>query len=475
MAYKKVKTLSSGLSLYYNSATGDYEVRSQKSNFKTYNDSKSETVVFKNGVFQPGQSLDADGNPTLTQEEIDEIQKSIYDIQKKIGVTATATLPPDYKQTEADAEKAAKEWKASQTNDSPGGEFKSKVKSGSSDTLLKSFGTMKYPIDADYGNTQDYIIITQYTYSPVRKDLFSGEVDADGKPKAKIFSNITSGVARENPKKDLINMVKLPIPNGLVDSNGVSWGEDRMNALAAAAAGAVSQVVNKDNVQGLMTNPLQTIGKEVGETAGQIGGGIGGIGKAFQDLAKNDSMANLASATLGSTILNRMGVNMSAESILARGQGVVPNSNLELLFRGPNLRKFGFSWRMSPRSKEEALMVNKIIRSFKQGMAAKKVSPESGTGASFFLGTPNIFDIHFKTGGGKFIDGLFRVKTSACTTTEVNYTDGAGQWSAYDDGQPTSINLTLAFEELEPIYNTDYSETPLGDGLDPVPDTSIGY
>jgi hypothetical protein len=33
----------------------------------------------------------------------------------------------------------------------------------------------------------------------------------------------------------------------------------------------------------------------------------------------------------------------------------------------------------------------------------------------------------------------------------------------------------LDFEELEPIYNTDYSEDPLGDGLDPVPDTSIGY
>ncbi len=163
---------------------------------------------------------------------------------------------------------------------------------------------MKYPIDADYGNTQDYIIITQYTYSP-----------------AKIFSNITSGVARDNPKKDLINMVKLPIPNDLRDGNGVSWGEDRMNAIAAAAAGAVSQVVNKDNIQGLMTNPLQTIGAEAGQTLNQVKDGLGGIGKAFQDLSKNDSMANLASATLGSTILNRMGVNMSAESILARGQG----------------------------------------------------------------------------------------------------------------------------------------------------------
>ena len=106
-------------------------------------------------------------------------------------------------------------------------------------------------------------------------------------------------------------------------------------------------------------------------------------------------------------------------------------------------------------------------------MSAKKLSPTSG-GASFFLGTPNIFDLQFKTGGGQLIDGLFRIKTSACTNTAVSYTDGA-QWSAYDDGQPTSINLTLAFEELEPVYDTDYSETPLGAGLQKVSDTSIGY
>ena len=166
---------------------------------------------------------------------------------------------------------------------------------------------------------------------------------------------------------------------------------------------------------------------------------------------------------------------MYKRQILARGQGIVPNKNLELLFRGPTLRTFDFTWRMSPRSKEEALLVNKIIRSFKQGMAAKKISPDSG-GASFFLGTPNVFEVHFKTGDNQFIDGLFRIKTSACTGTSVNYTDGA-QWSAYDDGQPTSVTLTLGFEELEPIYNTDYSEDPLGaeGSLESVPDTSIGY
>ena len=88
----------------------------------------------------------------------------------------------------------------------------------------------------------------------------------------------------------------------------------------------------------------------------------------FRGVLTNPNMINAGTASLGSSVLNMLGQNMSAESILARGQGVIPNSNLELLFNSPALRKFSFTWRMSPRSREEAMLVNKIIRSFKQGM-----------------------------------------------------------------------------------------------------------
>ena len=463
MAFKKVKTISTGVRLYYDSSTGDYEVRSQKSSLKRYIEGRGEQVIYQNGVFQPGQT------GKLTQAQTDDIVNSIYDIKKKIGVKAVANLPADYKQTEADAIKAAQEWKASQTDDTPGqGEVinNSDIQNGSSNTLLKSFNVLKYPIDADYGNTQDYMVIKQYTYKAVRGDLFSGK----GNP----LDDLANGVVRDDPRKDYINMVKLPIPNTLTDSNNVAWGQDTMNAMSAAIAGAVSKVVNPENIDALVNNFGGTLKEGVSTARGALSGeNIAKIKSDLGQVLKNSNIQDAASANIGSSILNMLGQNMSAESILARGQGKIPNSNLELLFNSPALRKFSFTWRMSPRSREEAMVVNKIIRSFKQGMSAKKLSPTSG-GASFFLGTPNIFDLQFKTGGGQLIDGLFRIKTSACTNTAISYTDGA-QWSAYDDGQPTSINLTLAFEELEPIYDTDYSENPLGAGLEKVSDTSIGY
>ena len=38
-----------------------------------------------------------------------------------------------------------------------------------------------------------------------------------------------------------------------------------------------------------------------------------------------------------------------------------------------------------------------------------------------------------------------------------------GQWAAYDKGQPVSLQMTLNFQEIEPVYESDYQETIFGD------------
>ena len=475
MAFKRIKTITKEEpdgttvtvgTLYYDSNSGNYEVRSEKSKFKRLINDQKEVTIYKNGFFQPGYSQ------SFGIKQIDDIEDTVYKIKKKIGFNANLYIKPDDEQANQDFEEVANLWSKSNINDPTElGQLLSNslIESGSSDTLLKSFGILKYPIDGDYGNTQDYMKITQRKYSPVRRGLFAGE----GKP----LDTFANGVVRDNPAGEIINMIKLPIPNTLTDSNNIAWGQDTMNAMSAAIAGAVSKVVNPKNIDALVNDFGGTLQEGV-RGVRSIGNPLSeenrsAMMSSLRTILNNENMQTVATAGIGSKILGILGQNMSAESILARGQGIIPNSNLELLFNSPALRKFSFTWRMSPRSREEAMVVNKIIRSFKQGMAAKKINPTSG-GASFFLGTPNVFDLEFKTGGDELIDGLFRVKTSACTNASISYTDGA-QWSAYDDGQPTSINLTLAFEELEPIFDTDYSENPLTDGLAKIPDTSIGY
>ena len=240
-------------------------------------------------------------------------------------------------------------------------------------------------------------------------------------------------------------------------------------------------------IGGALTNALSGAGEFIQGTGKDLEGAFKDIPGGGLNAAMNSSNINLLGKTvLGSTLLNLIGFQVSPESILARGAGVIPNNNLALLFNSPTLREFTFSWKMSPRSREEATRVNNILRFFKQGMAAKKSNNSRGSGgSSYFLGTPNVFDIHFKTAKIKDYeildrnDSVLRIKTCACTGAAVNYTP-EGMWNAYEKGQPVAITLTLRFNELEPIFDTDYDNNyfnfdPQRTDLLPVPTDAVGY
>ena len=316
-----------------------------------------------------------------------------------------------------------------------------------------------YPRDNTYGENfgQDYMCISQYNYNPPRQDQIFSD---------KPLENYTYGTQRKSPLKKHVGTVKVPMPNNLTDSNNVNWGSDVMNNLSAAivsgytkdptrvavgalAGGAISGLTG---IQG-----LNTLGALVGMTPNLSDkeGFINQIKDIGSQVTQGDSGLNISSA-LGSRILSMAGVEISPEALLSRGIGVVPNSNMELLFNAPTLREFQYSWQMSPRDEDEAEQVKKIIRFFKQGMAAKTLASKAGD-RTLFLGTPNVFQLEFKTQGNELIEGVNKLKTCAVTGTSVNYAPG-GSWSAYERGQPVSTVLTIRVQELEPIYATDYQK-----------------
>ena len=311
---------------------------------------------------------------------------------------------------------------------------------------------LNYPEDALYTKTQDHLSIAQYGYKPPRRDDIFGKNP---------LNTLQNGSKRTSPLKELLGMVNLPMPNNITDSNNVSWADDNMNNLSAALTSYVAK------------NLVTTAAGSLALGAGLNAIGAGGATKTASLIAaltymgaldpnnQTQEMKTLLGGGLTSQALSMLGVSVSPESILARGYGIVPNSNLELLFNGPTLREFTFQYRMSPRSSSEAKIVNKIIRFFKQGMAAKKINSISGgssgsAGAqSYFLGTPNVFQLQYKTTGGKTIKGVNRIKTCALTGFAMNYA-ADGNWAAYDEGQPVSVIMNMSFKELEPVYDTDY-------------------
>jgi len=312
---------------------------------------------------------------------------------------------------------------------------------------------LTYPFDLDL--KQDTLHITMIEYQSPYTNIF----DKDA------FTRILQeGVSRTTVKKSLKGQVILPVPNSVSDNNSVAWVEDNMDAVIAAA---MSKVVNQTGATGTGVAVSEALGSLLGSDLIKKFPQFAAYAEVFGDL--NSSMVKSA---IQSLILNRLGFEVSPESILGRGRGVVPNSNLQLLFNNVTLRSFNFAYMMSPRSKDEATRVNDILRFFKQGMAAKKQQAGAGA-ASLVLGTPDVFKLEYKTGNNS-IKGLNKFKICALTSFNVNYAP-TGQWAAYAEGQPASVIMTMGFREIEPIYESDYQNNRgLYDVAD-VADNDIGY
>jgi hypothetical protein len=310
-----------------------------------------------------------------------------------------------------------------------------------------------YPGDV-LKDKQDTLHITMYRYKAPLGDTFL-QRDADGNAitvdTASIF---TKGLQRNTALKEFIGTTILPIPSGIQDNNAISWGDDQMNNMTAAVA---AYTIGSTG-QALAGQLLTGTGGAVANTAG-IQLPIQSINNIATLIAAGASANNpMIKTAITSLLLKNAGFEISPETILARGAGIVPNSNMELLFQGPTLRQFGFTWRMSPRSKLEARNIKRIIRFFKQGSAPRKLDSQSGSGAaSLFLGTPNVFKLSYKTEGNKEISGLNKFKICALVGMNVVYAPD-GQWAAYDEGQPVSLTMSLNFQEIEPVYESDYQE-----------------
>jgi len=271
----------------------------------------------------------------------------------------------------------------------------------------KQFPTLKYPLSLDQ-KKQDVIQFSMLEYSP------------------KTLSN-TDGLLGSGDRKDRksIGLVTLPIPNGIKDSDRVEWGADKMDAATMAASAIAFEAINKGT-----SGAAKELDKILSGVKGIMGDNASG---AF------------ASAFAGSAVGKDKGKFMS------RATGQIMNPNMELLFNGPTLREFGFTFLLSPREHKEAMDVMRIIRFFKQGMLPIRSK------SNLFLKAPHTFQLTYKTKDSNH-PYLNSFKECALRSCDVNYTP-ENSYSTYTDSVMTAYSLSLTFSELEPIYNDDYGKT----------------
>jgi len=238
----------------------------------------------------------------------------------------------------------------------------------------------------------------------------------------------------DRPSRRLVEgSVFLPVPGGVGDQNTVSWGPDNMNPADLALAGMAFDTIRTGTFDA----------------------------QKAQDTITDAASSPETKSALAAIFTKSAGIN---GNILTRKTGSVVNPNMELLFNAPSLRPFAFTYRMSPRDRGESVMVRKIIRMFKQSMAVKR------TKSTLFLKSPSTYQLEWKNGQSrsKNHEYLPMIKECALTGFNVNYTPD-GNYATYDDSSMISYELQFSFQELEPIYNDDYTK------IDGNSDTHIGY
>ena len=232
--------------------------------------------------------------------------------------------------------------------------------------------------------------------------------------------------------EQIIGRVFLPIPNGITDTTGASWGEGTITPLQASLA----QVAMEGISQGA-TGAIEALKDQVDKVAGNSAD----VKTALQTTIAGDAAG--------------------VQGLLTRTTGAILNPNLELLFQKPTLRPFDFTFKMSARSAKEADEIIKIIRFFKQGMAPIR------SASNLFIKSPHTFKIRYIHDGGDH-PFLNKFKECALKNMTVNYTP-EGNYATFRDGKMISYQITMSFQELEPVFNDDYGNSQNA------PDTELGF
>ena len=244
----------------------------------------------------------------------------------------------------------------------------------------------------------------------------------------------TRTVNRRTKGTSPLGTIFLPIPPNIQDGNSVTFGAGELDGLTASTLGIIKDAFDRSKGADLKDLP-----KVISAFAGDASR------LALSPEAQKYFIDNIAASAANIPF----GGNLTASQLLTRTTGQILNPNMELLFKGVNLRSFKFSFKMTPRSENEAIQIKKIIRKLKKEMSP---SGESTT----YLETPRVFQLEYRQGNRPH-PFLHKFKECALTDMSVNYT-GEGTYATYGgkESAPVSMIMDLGFKELEPIYSSDY-------------------
>ena len=218
--------------------------------------------------------------------------------------------------------------------------------------------------------------------------------------------------------KRLRAAIAMHTPNQISTRYSASWTDEDTNMFQMALKG------------------VDTLTKAASEykTVNTIGDAKDSTMRAGSTIAK-EAAPLLATAALSSA---------PGKDAISTITGLAVNPKKEQIFRGVDFRTFTFDYQFFPRRKEELQNVQNIIYMFKLHM-----HPEFKDKDNFLYLYPSEFDIVHYNGVD---ENLNLPRHTSCVLTEmvVNYAP-QGQFTSFEEGAPTQINMTLTFKELSQL------------------------
>ena len=235
---------------------------------------------------------------------------------------------------------------------------------------------------------------------------------------------------------------------------------------------------------------------------------FGYFGNAVADRDKTSQSKNVQNL-LGTTVA-KFGGDLAGKlpgveggnvtGLLQQNLGVIPNPQMQVIYRGVRLREFQLEFIFTPVSRKEADNVDQIIKAFeyyslpliKKGMKGQYLEPPQTFSIDFkFLGSSNILsgitNVFGSTLSNIFDSSIIDLLTGTTPQSKSNDIKSAKQakifsvgdcvlrnlqvdhapngWSTYSDGIPVQTRLTLNFMEMDirskaDIYNEGKRLTP---------------
>ena len=246
--------------------------------------------------------------------------------------------------------------------------------------------------------------------------------ELQGKGKSVIEQSQNTAIVKRKPTTRLDTAIALYMPPTVNVSYTANYTDTEIGALGAKISDSLQKGTAKDVIKDLMSD--ETKDEVVDATTKALLAVAGGIPGA-----------------------------QGARELFEMNEGFIMTNRMELAFKGLPKRGFQYTFKMIPKSEEEANEIKHIVDAFKINMLPEGMSVNDKSGfTGKRLKIPNTFDIKYMYVGK---ENEYLHKISTCVLESMNVSYGGDRFKAFDGNSkgapPVETTMTLNFKEMELI------------------------